>query len=87
MDMTGQVFVVGLKIAAPIMVSLLMTNFAMGILARTVPQMNIFVVSLPLNIGVGMLALALSLRVMVTTVEGGIQTMGEQIVQLLAGFR
>ena len=86
-NLTGQIFVVALKIAAPIMVPLLMTNFGLGILARTVPQMNIFVVSMPVNIAVGMFALALSLQVMVMTVEGGLQAMGEQIAQLLAGFR
>jgi len=31
------------------------------LVARTVPQMNVFVVSMPLNIGVGLLFLGLSL--------------------------
>jgi flagellar biosynthetic protein FliR len=41
-------------------VALLLTEVALGILARTVPQMNIFIVGFPLKIGVGLLGLALS---------------------------
>jgi flagellar biosynthetic protein FliR len=38
---------------------------AMGILARTVPQMNIFVIGLPVGISLGLLMLALSVPLMV----------------------
>ena len=87
LEFTGQIFVIGLKIAAPVMVVLFMTKLSVGILARTVPQMNVFVVSLPLNIGVGFLAIALSLQVVVLLLEERFQVIGEDIVRLLAGFR
>jgi flagellar biosynthetic protein FliR len=51
--MTADVFILGLKLSAPIFVTLLLTELAMGIVARTVPQMNIFFVGLPLKIFVG----------------------------------
>ena len=57
-------FVIAVKIAAPMMVTLLMTDIALGIVARTVPQMNIFIVGFPLKIGVGFLVLAASLPVL-----------------------
>ena len=62
-EMGGDMFLVAVKIGSPVIVSLLLTSVAMGILARTVPQMNIFIVSFPLKIGVGMLALAMSLPI------------------------
>ena len=37
------------------MVTLLATSVALGIMARSFPQMNIFMVSMPLNIGIGFL--------------------------------
>jgi flagellar biosynthetic protein FliR len=52
-SMTASIFVLGLKLAAPIFATLLLTEIAMGIVARTVPQMNIFFVGLPLKIFVG----------------------------------
>jgi flagellar biosynthetic protein FliR len=55
------VFEVGARIAAPVLVVLLLTNAALGALARTIPQLNVFVVGFPLNVGVGFLVLAAGL--------------------------
>jgi flagellar biosynthetic protein FliR len=40
---------------------LLLTNGALGVLARTIPQLNVFVVGFPLNVGVGLLVLGAAL--------------------------
>lgn len=56
--MSGDIFVAAVKIAAPVMAALFLTDVALGIIARTVPQMNIFIVGFPLKIGVGLLGLA-----------------------------
>ena len=58
MDLMARVtiymFVIAVQIAAPIVVTLMITNVAMGFIARTVPQMNVFIVGMPLNIMVGL---------------------------------
>jgi len=59
--MTADVFILGLKLSAPIFVTLLLSELAMGIVARTVPQMNIFFVGLPLKIIVGMATMVIVL--------------------------
>jgi len=59
-QMTGQMFVVAVKISAPIFVTLLLTNVGLGIVARTLPQMNVFIVGFPLQIGLGLATLAIS---------------------------
>jgi flagellar biosynthetic protein FliR len=59
-SMVGDSFVLGFKIAAPIIIAILLVNIALGILARTVPQMNVFVVGMPLKIFVGLLILLLT---------------------------
>jgi flagellar biosynthetic protein FliR len=58
---TGQVFVIGIKLAAPVMVTLFITDLCLGILARTMPQMNVFIVGFPLKIGIGLFILATTL--------------------------
>jgi flagellar biosynthesis protein FliR len=55
--LTGLVFVVGMKLAAPIIVALFLIDIGMAVLARVVPQMNIFMVSFPLKIAVGLIML------------------------------
>jgi flagellar biosynthetic protein FliR len=59
--LTATIFVTAVKIGAPIMITLLLTDVALGIVARTVPQMNIFIVGFPLKIGIGFLILGASL--------------------------
>lgn len=51
---TAHMFVLGLKIAAPIMIALFLSNLCLGIVARTVPQVNILMVGFPINIGIGL---------------------------------
>lgn len=67
--LTATVFVTAVKIGAPIMITLLLTDVALGIVARTVPQMNIFIVGFPLKIGIGFLILGLSLPVLAQLFE------------------
>lgn len=66
---TGELFVLAVKIGAPVMAALLFTNVAMGVIARTVPQMNIFIVSFPIQIGCGLIVLGLSLPLTVKIFE------------------
>lgn len=45
-----KMFVLAFKIAAPIVVTLLISDITLGIIARTVPQLNVFVIGLPLKV-------------------------------------
>ncbi|MBL7191227.1 flagellar biosynthetic protein FliR [bacterium] len=56
--LSGAVFDIGIRVAAPVMVALFITDVALGITARVAPQMNVFIVGFPLKIVVGLLALA-----------------------------
>ncbi len=53
-------FVVAVKIGAPIMAILFFISVGLGLVARTVPQMNVFIVAFPLQIGVGLLMVGLT---------------------------
>ena len=54
-------FTTAVKIAAPIMAILFFLSVGLGLVARTVPQMNVFIVGFPLQIGVGLLMVGLSI--------------------------
>ena len=58
-DITAGVLLVGMKIAMPVTFAILITNVGMGILARTMPQMNIFVVGIPLHLTIGIFMLSM----------------------------
>src|SRR6266446_1362185 len=56
----GAMFTFAMAIAAPVVLVLLLVDAVVAVMARTMPQMNIFFLSLPLKILVGLLTLALS---------------------------
>ena len=64
------IFVIAVKLAAPVAVALLATSVALGIVARSFPAMNVFMVSMPLNIGIGFLILGISLPVFLRVLQG-----------------
>lgn len=57
----SQAFVVVFKIAAPASVALFLVNVTLGLMARVAPQMNVFVVGFPLQIGVGLIMLGIGI--------------------------
>ncbi|MGI6548896.1 MAG: flagellar biosynthetic protein FliR [Syntrophomonadales bacterium] len=65
MEMGAYMFVIGLKLAAPVVAALFMADLALGFIARTVPQMHVFVVGLPMKIGAGLVMVMLTLPVFV----------------------
>lgn len=55
---SAAIFVIAIKIASPILVSFFLVHVALGIVARVIPQMQVFFVAQPLKIGIGLLLLA-----------------------------
>lgn len=61
---TGQLFSIGLSIALPIFGILFITDILLGFTSKMMPQMNIFMVSLPLKIYLGLLLSLIFMRPM-----------------------
>jgi flagellar biosynthetic protein FliR len=55
------IFVSAVEVCAPVILALLITDVAFGMIAKVVPQMNIFGVGFPMKVGVAMLVVAASL--------------------------
>ncbi|WP_100487696.1 flagellar biosynthetic protein FliR [Sporolactobacillus pectinivorans] len=53
--LVAQMLLIGVQLAMPIVGCLFLVDIAVGLVARTVPQVNVFVVGLPLKIIVGFL--------------------------------
>lgn len=61
----GQIFTIGLRVSAPVVIGLLLSDIVLGIMSRAIPQMNIFMVAQPLQFGLAMVLLMLSLPALV----------------------
>ena len=72
------------RVAAPVMITLLLTDVALGIVARTVPQMNIFIVGFPLKIGVGLLMLGAGLPLVMQVFGRSLTEIQESTQRIIA---
>lgn len=82
-DLGGKMFVIAVQVGAPIMAALLLVSVAFGLIARTVPQMNVFIVAMPLKIGVGLLFLGFSLPYLSTYLNSLFRGLSKNIFILL----
>lgn len=89
-DMTGSIlkilaglFMLGLSIGAPVMLAVFLTDLALGLLGRTVPQMNLLLVGFPVKIAVGVSMLLVSLPFFVTACRGLFDSMYRDLFLIL----
>jgi flagellar biosynthetic protein FliR len=84
--LTAFVFIVALKIAAPLIISLFLTDIALGTIAKTMPTMNVFFVGFPIKITIGLLVMAISLPVFGFVLERTTGYFDQQLQYLLTGL-
>ena len=80
-------FVTAVKIAAPIMAILFFISVGLGLVARTVPQMNVFIVGFPLQIGVGLLMVGLSMSFFSIVFQGQLEQLPERFLGVMQSFK
>ena len=66
---SSMIFLGGVLIALPVMVSLLFINIGMGVITRAAPSLNIFSVGLPASIAAGFLVLILAMDSIVGRIQ------------------
>src|SRR5688572_1458580 len=59
---SGAMFTFGLALAAPVMLSLLLADIALAVMSRSMPTLNVFVLSFSVKIVLGLMGLALSVK-------------------------
>lgn len=82
--LTGEMMAMGLLVAAPTMGILFVTEIAIAFVAKVMPQMNVFTVSIPLKCGLGILLIALSFPNVAQLLERQDATMVRQLMLLFA---
>jgi flagellar biosynthesis protein FliR len=81
------VFTTGVRLAAPLMAVLILVEVAIGLISRTAPALNFFIVGYPVRLVVGLGVIALT----IATVPSVIRTLVERAIEaslaLAAAFR
>ena len=84
--LSSEVFVIAIKISAPILIALFLISTAMGVLARTVPQMNVFIVGFPVQLAVGMSVLMATLPLFQIMIERALKLLERDVLALIDFF-
>jgi len=81
--LSGVVFIIALKCAAPVIVASFLINVALAILSRVAPQVQVFIISFPIKIGVGLIVLMTAAPFLVYAFKTLLAGFEEDMVQLL----
>lgn len=82
----NRMFIIAFQIAIPIVGCLFLVDIALGMIARTVPQLNVFVVGLPIKILVSFVVILLFLSIYIVLVRMLFTTMFETMRGLMSLF-
>ena len=76
-------FFMGFKLASPIVFAIFLTNLAMGILGRAVPQMNVFMTSMQITFGLAMVILIFAIPLQLALSENFLQESAENFFKII----
>lgn len=68
-DSLAKSFEIGFKLSAPVVAMIFITDIVLGIISKTIPQMNVFVVGMPLKVIIGLLIIIISMPIFFTTID------------------
>jgi len=80
---TARIFSVGFKIGAPVIITLFLTELALGMLSRMIPQVNIFIEGVPVKILIGISMLTLSLGFIAPCIASLFKGMDGDVLRML----
>ncbi len=80
------IFVIAFKLAFPFALILYLINLALALVNRLIPQINVFIVGLPLQIFVGLAALAFGTSVIIYVGVNYLQDLAQSFVTFIKGI-
>ncbi|MBS4016619.1 MAG: flagellar biosynthetic protein FliR [Dechloromonas sp.] len=81
-ELGGKIFSAGLLLALPVLVALMITNVALGVLTKAAPQLNLFALGFPLTLMGGFMAVGVSLNYL----TGPLQDLYDFAIRAMLGF-
>jgi flagellar biosynthetic protein FliR len=79
----GYVFLVSLKISAPVVAAILITDIALGVISKSIPQINVFAVGIPAKIILGVLVMVVTVPIFISLIEMLVNGMHSELYQII----
>ena len=84
--LVGTLFSAAARVAAPIIVILLLANIAIGVVGKAVPQLNVLMVAFPVTIALGLIAYGMSIPYVATLLIRWVEDLPNAVVTMIEAF-
>jgi flagellar biosynthetic protein FliR len=81
--LAATVLIIGIKMSAPVLIALFLTNLGLVLLARVAPQTNVFALSFQLKVVIGLVVLAFSMPLFVMLAKNSLIMMESETMKLV----
>jgi flagellar biosynthetic protein FliR len=83
LEVTADMFVLSIKIGAPVIAALIFVNAGFGLIAKFSPQMNVMIVAFPVKIAVGLLLFGVTIEIIAIMTRNYIEPFRKLLLTLL----
>jgi len=83
-EVANHSLILSIRLVAPILALLTLSNLTLGIMSRVFPQLNVFMISFPLNIGISFIVMGLTLGIVANLLQGEFSSLPERFLNLFS---
>jgi flagellar biosynthesis protein FliR len=71
-----------LKLVAPVLLVLVISMFALGLMSRLMPQLNVLILSFPVKIAIGLFLIGVGMNIIVAILGNEFNSLTQRFLQL-----
>lgn len=79
-------FILGLRIALPLVILIVISDLVMGLISRSVPQLNVMILGMPIKIVVGLTSFLVALPIIIKIIVSGFDLIPDLVNKIFALF-
>ena len=85
-NITQEIIVLGLKFSAPVVISMLIINLVLGVIGKTVPQINVLVTSFPITVMASLCLMFITMPMLIDEMGPYLTLSTERAFQFVKAF-
>lgn len=82
-ELTGRMFVLGLQLVAPVLVVLMLSMFILGIMSRVFSQLQVFLLSFPINIALALIIIGVGMEMTLLLLQQEFSGLPDRLLRIL----
>ena len=83
-EVANHSLILSIRLVAPILALLVLSTLTLGIMSRVFPQLNVFMISFPLNIGISFIVMGLTFGIVASLLQGEFSSLPERFLNLFS---